>query len=134
KAHKAIWIWICFVVFVSFVSFVVPEVRPGGFSRCSALSEVADPLTDLNVHGGRGKRPLVALQAEHHLVNAGTKYVLDREPALDLGLAGLVRGAIDGRFRVGAVTPVPFDRRAVEVLVIVGAALEFGCEYHARRR
>ena len=54
--------------------------------------------------------------------------VFDGEPAPERALAGFVRLAVRRGFRTGAVAPIPFDRRAVEVFEVVGPAGEFGRE------
>src|SRR6266704_3198345 len=100
----------------------------------SLAAEIPHALANLNVHGGRSKRTLVTLESKHHLVYAGPKYVLDGEAPLDFAFARFVRFAVDGRFRMGAVSPVPFHRGAIEILVIVGTALELRGQNDASRR
>src|ERR1035437_1592234 len=54
--------------------------------------------------------------------------VIHREAAFDLALAGLVGLAVAVGLRARVVAPVPFDRGAVELLVVVGAADELSGE------
>ena len=57
---------------------------------------------------------------------AGAEDVIDDEAPLDLAFSRFVRLAVGGGFRLRAVAPVPFDRRAVVLLEVVGAAHELG--------
>ena len=52
--------------------------------------------------------------------------------ALDLAHPGLVGLAVFGVLRDGAVVPVPLDGRAIEVGVVVGAALHVDRQVHAK--
>ena len=112
-----------------------PATRPGWraalslrFAKRAARSVLAG-----RTHDG----PLVVqkpLYPEGHVVSTRPEDVLDGIATFDLGLALLVRCAVGGRFGLRAVAPVPFDRRAVVLLEVVGAADQLRRQDHARRR
>jgi Cu2+-exporting ATPase len=75
------------------------------------------------------------LQSEKDLIAAALpEHVLGTEAPADRALARLVRLAVLGAFRLGAVAPFPFDGGAVEIHVVVGAAADIDHEPHAQRR
>jgi hypothetical protein len=59
--------------------------------------------------------------------------MLDRVTPPDLAFAGLVRLAVRFGGGRGQVAPLPLDRRAVEFLEVVRAALHFRDHDNARR-
>src|SRR5918994_4806683 len=80
------------------------------------------------------------LQTKDDAVSAGALVgVRPREAAPNLRHAGLVWIAVDRRFGDSPVAPVPLDRGAVILLIIVVSTLELCCRrytdrHHARSR
>src|SRR6187200_1337614 len=87
------------------------------------------PSKQPDERGLRGQHPVAVLQPEDDAKRAralvGVGLCI---PALDLRHTGFVWFAVARSFRDRSVTPVPLDRRAVVVLKVVVATLEFrGC-------
>src|SRR4051812_12016734 len=98
-----------------------------GSTRISALVDAALHADT----GARGFQDLVAaLQAERDVVAARAEHVLSRIAPADFALASGIGIAVGARFRLGAIVPVPLGERAVELLVVVGAADQLHGERH----
>src|SRR5450759_644729 len=88
----------------------------------------------LKVRGRRCDQLVALLQPEPDAKRTAARVVVrDRKAAFDLALARLVRVAVAGGLRDGAVAPLPFDGRAVVLLEIVGTAGQTGAEDDAHR-
>src|SRR3954447_89519 len=103
--------------------------------RAPAAASFAGAGTNLHVSAGHGNRLVLLLDPELDAIVAGGLEDFRRgEMPLDLALACFVRIAVDGLFRNRSVSPFPLDRRAVELLVIVRAALQVGGDDNASGR
>src|SRR5262249_27825685 len=101
----------------------------------SELALIADARLDLDGRVPADDRLASAAQAELDAVAVGSlERVGCRPTVLDRALARLERRAVVGRFRLRAVAPIPFERGAVELLGLVGAAFELGRHDDPRRR
>src|SRR5437868_3250708 len=114
----------------------MPKTKAFGLWRCTLASTIclrlraaafARTRANLDVGARDGHRLVFLLDPElHAIVAGGLEHLRRGEVPLDLALARLVRIAVDSLFRGGAISPFPLNRWAVEILVIVRAALQIG--------
>src|SRR3990167_6452326 len=89
---------------------------------------------DLNVGNGAADRSRLLLQPEDNPIHpALTEDVFRREAALDGALACFIRIAVARILGIRAVAPLPFDRGAVEVGVIVVPFTQLGSGSYPQR-
>src|SRR5688572_7083083 len=104
-------------------------------TETSAAKLVAHAWPYLNIAAARRNHAVALLQAKEHLEGARlTEHMLDRIAPLDAALARLVGITVLGVARNGAVAPIPFNRGAVELLVVVGAAANVNNQANSQRR
>src|SRR6476646_11485959 len=94
---------------------------------------IARTRTTLHIGRTSSNDLVLLLQAKlDTIVTRRVERVVDREVPLDLALPGLVRLAVGLGLGPRVIPPVPLDRRAIKVLVIVGSSLEIGGQHHSR--
>src|SRR5262245_46462344 len=104
-------------------------------TETSVAKLVAHAWPHLDVGTGRGDHAFSLLQAKEHLEGIRlTEHMFDRIAPPDRALPRLVRIAVLGIARDGAVTPIPLDRRAVELFVVVRSALDVNNQANFQRR